>query len=270
MGALTMRWTLALALAIAAASPAAAEPRWKPIFNGKNLDGWTVKVNHHPAGENWRNTVRVKDGVLAMSYADYPDFKDQFTHLVYNRPLHAYRLRLEYRFTGPRAPGAPAWADRNSGVMLHGQPAGDMGLDQPFPISVEAQLLGGDGTAPRTTANVCTPGTTVSIGGVPQKPHCLTSTSKTFTDGEWVRFEVEVHGARLVRQIVNGEVVMEYTDVRLDPSEFKEFANVEPSDPRAQALAARAAQPLDRGYISLQGEGSPVEFRKIEVMELPD
>jgi hypothetical protein len=250
--------------ALAIAGPAGAAERWVSIFNGKDLTGWTPKINHRPAGENWRDTFVVKDGTLRVSYDNYGGhFTDEFSHLIYKTPLSSYRLRLEYRFLGGSAPGVPAWAIRNSGVMLHGQAPETMALDQPYPISVEAQLLGGSAPGEtRPTGNVCTPGTTVSFAGQPMKAHCKDSTSPTFQDGEWVRFEVEVHGGRLVRQYVNGALVMEYGDIWLDPSEYKRFANVDPGE-------AKAA-PLTKGYISLQGESSPVEFRKVELMRLAE
>lgn len=264
MGPLS-RALLAGAAALAlTAPPAAAAERWVSIFNGKDLTGWVPKINHHPAGENWNDTFVVKDGTLRVSYDKYGGkFTDEFAHLIYKTPLKAYRLRLEYRFLGGSAPGVPAWAIRNSGVMLHGQAPEAMELNQPYPISVEAQLLGGSTPGEtRPTGNVCTPGTTVSFDGVPMKDHCRNSTSPTFQDGEWVRFEVEVHGGRLVRQYVNGVKVIEYGDLWLDPTEYKRFANVDPGD-------AKPA-PLDHGYVSLQGESSPVEFRKIELMVLKE
>lgn len=250
-----------LAAAIAAAGPANAET-WRPIFNGRDLTGWVPKVNHRPLGENWRDTFRVEDGVLKVRYGDYEVFKDEFAHLIYRTPLSNYRLRLEYRFTAPATPGAPAWAIRNSGVMLHGQPPGTMALDQSFPVSVEAQFLGGAPGETRPTGNVCTPGVTITLAGAPRKEHCLNAASPTYPEGEWVRFEAEVHGGRLIRHIVNGAVVMEYTDVRLAPDEYAGLSADAP------ALAAKGPALLEAGHISLQGEGHPVEFRNIEVMEL--
>jgi hypothetical protein len=263
MGHLSRLAAAALALALGAQGAQAAEA-WRPIFNGRDLDGWVPKVNHHPLGENWRDTFTVEDGVLRVSYDRYDGFKDQFAHLVYRTPYSSYRLRLEYRFTGPAAPGAPAWAVRNSGVMIHGQAPETIGLDQPFPISVEAQLLGGAPGQTRPTGNVCTPGTTVAIAGERMQAHCRNSRSKTYQDGRWVRFEVEVRGARLVRQIVDGETVMEYGDLRLAPSEYKGFS-IPVADPPPPDGAV-----LDRGYISLQGEGSPIEFRNIEILRLTE
>lgn len=257
------------ALAALAGGSAHAEGRWRPIFDGKTLKGWTPKVNHRAAGENWNDTFVVKDGVLRVSYDAYGHFTDEYAHLVYARKLKAYRLRLEYRFVGPPTPGAQGWAERNSGVMIHGQAADEMGIDQPYPVSVEAQILGGKPGQVRPTGNVCTPGTTVTIAGKPMTEHCRNSTSSTYQDGEWVRFEVEVHGARLVRQFVNGALVMEYSDLHLAPAEYAGF-KMDTATPAGRALLARGAAPLEAGYVSLQGESTPIEFRRIELMPLKD
>ena len=32
---------------------------WIQLFNGKNLDGWTVKIKDHPVNDNFGNTFRV-------------------------------------------------------------------------------------------------------------------------------------------------------------------------------------------------------------------
>jgi hypothetical protein len=254
-----------LALALTLAMPAAAEAaeRWKPLFNGRNLDGWTAKINHRPSGENWRDTFRVKDGVLTVAYDQYDRFTDEFGLLFYRAPYANYRLRFEYRFTDPQTPGAPTWALRNSGVMLHSQAPETMALHQTFPVSIEAQLLGGAPGETRPTGNVCTPGTIVSIAGAVMREHCRNSTSKTFPVGRWVRFETEVRGARLVRHKVDGETVFEYGDLRLAPAEFAGLG----AD--AAKLPSGTAAPLDRGWIALQSEGHPIEFRKIELLQLP-
>jgi hypothetical protein len=259
-----MRLVIAAVTALFLSSTLAHAHEWRPIFNGHDLEGWVPKVNHHPLGENWNDTFRAADGVLRVSYDKYTSFNEAYGHLIYRTPLSSYRLRFEYRFVGTQAPGAPDWALRNSGVMLHGQAPEAIGLDQDFPVSVEAQLLGGSAGETRPTGNVCTPGVTVSINGTTTDEHCSNSNSKTFQDGEWVHFEVEVHGSRLIRHIVNGETVLEYWDVRLAPAELMS------SFMQVPALAAKGAVPLDRGYISLQAEGHPIEFRKLELLELHD
>ena len=35
---------------------------WIKLFNGKNLDGWTVKIKDHPVNDNFGNTFRVENG----------------------------------------------------------------------------------------------------------------------------------------------------------------------------------------------------------------
>lgn len=263
-----MRALAVLALAVLAAAPAAGAERWKSLFNGRDLKGWTPKINHHPLGENWNDTFQVHDGAIRVSYAKYARFTDEFGHLMYRTPFSSYRLRLEYRFTGDRAPGAPAWADRNSGVMLHGQAPGTMGLHQTFPVSVEAQFLGGTPGATRPTGNVCTPGVTISIDGAPVKAHCTNADAPTYQDGRWVKFEVEVRGSRRVSHIVEGREVMAYTDLKLAPAEYPGLTNIDVKSGPGAARAARGEAALDRGWISLQSEGSPVEFRNIEILTL--
>ncbi len=234
--------------------------QWIPLFNGKNLDGWTPKITKHDLGENFGNTFRVEDGLLKVSYDGYKSFDGQFGHLFYKDKFSKYRLRVEYRFVGEQAAGGPGWAIRNSGVMLHCQSPDGMRKDQDFPVSIEAQMLGGDGEHERTTANVCTPGTHITIDGKLVTRHCTSSKSKTFAGDGWVTMELEVHGGGVVKHIVEGETVLEYERPQLDPS-----------DADAKKLIQPDGDPvLHEGYISLQSESHPVEFRKIEILPLDE
>ena len=255
-------------LALCLAAPAAAAEKWKPLFNGRDLAGWTPKFTGHALGENWRDTFSAKDGVISVSYAKYDTFSGDFGHLFYRTPFSSYRLRLEYRFTGDPAPGAPNWANRNSGVMLHSQDPRTIVLNQSFPISIEAQLLGSPPGQTRTTANVCTVGATVSINGVPATEHCVLSAVPAREDGEWVRLEVEVRGSKVVRHLIDGVAAVEYTDLRRNPAVFPKWTNVGNDDPLVRGLAAEGPAPLKRGYIALQAEGSPIQFRNIEILRL--
>src|SRR4029078_13438651 len=98
---------------------------------------------------------------------------------------------VEYWLGGDQVKGGPGWALRNNGVMLHCQAPETMGKDQDFQISGEAQLLGGGPTGERTSASMRSPGTGVYQNGQKVKGHCVSSTSKTYRDGEWVRVEIE-------------------------------------------------------------------------------
>ncbi len=249
---------LSLCAAVGHAQGRAGADGWQPLFNGKDLEGWTPKITGYPLGENFGNTFRVTDGVLRVVYDQYDNFGGRFGHLFFKTPFSHYLLRIEYRFVGVQVAGGPDWAFRNSGVMIHGQPPETMGLDQKFPVSIEVQFLGGKGAGERTTANLCTPGTHVVIGGQLVKQHCTNSTSRTYHGDEWITVEVEVRGNQVIRHTVEGRTVLEYSQPQLDDQ-----------DPDAQALLKRGAdRTVSGGSISLQSESHPVEFRKVELKRL--
>jgi len=232
--------------------------KWISLFNGKDLEGWTPKIRYHDLGDNFANTFRVDDGVLKVGYDGYSEFKETFGHLFYKDSYSHYRIRVEYRFVGEQAKGGPGWALRNSGIMVHGERPETMSKDQDFPASIEVQLLGGDGKTPRTTSNLCTPGTNVVMGDKLILAHCTSSKSKTFHGDVWVTAEVEVKGNEVVRHLVNGEMVLEYNQPQLDDR-----------DEHAKELSQKAGtKMLSAGSISLQSESHPVEFRKVELLDL--
>jgi hypothetical protein len=232
---------------------------WIRLFNGRDLNDWVVKITGHEAGDNYARTFRVEDGVLEVSYDGYPSFDGKFGHLFYREPFSDYHLVIEYRFTGNWLADTPGWARRNSGAMLHAQDPGSMTRDQDFPISIEMQFLGGLGDGrPRSTANMCSPGTEVSIGGATATSHCVNSTSRTFDGDGWVRVEAIVWGDSLVTHIVEGDTVMRYMAPRVGGG------NVNGHDP-TQKVDGR---PLRSGYLALQSEGHPIEFRKVELRRL--
>lgn len=239
----------------------AEEPqeKWIQLFNGKNLDGWTPKIRYRELGEDPGETFRVEDGKLVVRYDReiYPEFNETFGHIFYKDKFSHYRIRVEYRFVGEQVKGGPNWAIRNSGIMLHGQDPRTMLKDQDFPVSIEVQLLGGDGKNKRTTSNLCTPGTNVVMNGKLFTPHCTSSRSKTYHGEQWVTAEVEVHGDKVIRHIIDGQTVLEYQQPQLDPR-----------DDNAKALVKDGNLLLSEGYISLQSESHPVEFRKVELLPL--
>ncbi|MFC3196887.1 DUF1080 domain-containing protein [Parapedobacter deserti] len=263
-----MKTTLIIAAAMAAtiaactnsATETANDLEWIQLFNGKDINDWTVKIAKHEVGENYANTFRVEDGLLKVRYDGYTDFDFQYGHIHYNTPYSAYLLRVEYRFTGEQAPGGEGWAWRNSGAMLHGQDPKTMLKDQDFPISIEGQLLGGDGTNERTTSNLCTPGTNVvmEIDGELFTPHCINSSSKTYHGDQWVTAEFLVLADSVVHHILEGDTVLTYYKPQIGGGTVSNF------DPAVKA----DGRLLDRGYISLQSESHPIDFRKVELLDL--
>jgi len=260
------RGVVAALLAGAASAMAPPSPRlpapdrneWIQLFNGRDLEGWDVKSTGRDLNDNWANTFRVEGGLLKVRYDGYDAFNGRFGHLFYREPFSHYIIAVEYRFVGDQAPGGPGWALRNSGIMVHSQSARSMGKDQDFPISIEVQLLGGAASGERPTANLCTPGTHVVMDGKLFTPHCLNSRSKTYRGDQWVRVEVVVLGDSLIRHIVNGDTVMEYTKPQIGGG------NVSGFDPAVK----RDGTPLTAGYIALQSESHPIDFRKVEVRKL--
>jgi hypothetical protein len=241
----------------AADEPKAKDDGWVPLFNGKNLDGWTPKITGYELGDNHADTFRVEDGVLKVRYDKYTEFGGKFGHLFYKDKFSHYRIRIEYRFVGDQCKGGPAWATRNSGVMLHCQDPKTMRKDQEFPVSIEAQFLGGLGKGNRPTCNMCSPGTHVVLDGKLFKTHCTNSKSKTYNGDVWVTAEIEVNGSGKVKHFVEGELVLEYEKPQLDEG-----------DKDAKALIKDGKVLLEEGYISLQAESHPCEFRKVEIKVL--
>ncbi len=237
------------------------EGKWIALFNGQNLDGWIPKIRYHPIGENFGNTFRVEDGLLKVGYDPqaYPEFKETFGHLFFEKPYTHYRLRAEYRFVGDQVKGGPGWAFRNSGLMLHGESPETMEVDQDFPASIEVQLLGGDGENKRSTGNICTPGTHMVIEGKLTKQHCVNSSSETYHGDQWVQIEVEVRGHESLKCVMEGVTIFTLTHPVLDPS-----------DPHSSKLidANGGEARLSGGSISIQSESHPVEFRRIELQPL--
>jgi hypothetical protein len=232
---------------------------WIPLFNGKDLQGWKPKIKGYELGNNFGDTFRVEDGVLKVAYDRYPKFDNRFGHLFFDRKFSHYRLRIEYRFVGDQCPGGPSWALRNSGVMIHCQSPESMGKDQDFPVSIEAQFLGGNGKDKRPTGNVCTPGTNIVMHDKLITQHCNDSRSKTYHGDEWVAIELEVHGNGLIRHIIDGETVIEYEKPQLDER-----------DPDARRLMKAGEKMIHEGYIALQAESHPIEFRKVEILPLKE
>lgn len=233
------------------------QDQWIQLFNGRDLKDWTVKIKDHPINENYGNTFRVENGVLKVSYDQYDDFKQQYGHLFYKQKFSAYLLVVEYRFVGEQAKGGQGWALRNSGMMLHGQTPETMAVEQDFPISLEAQLLGGDGKNDRTTGNLCTPGTNVILNGKLFTPHCVNSSSKTYHGDQWVRAEALVLKDSLIRHIIQGDTVLTYTQPQYDAN-----------DGWVKKAGFKGGATISEGTISLQSESHPIEFRKVSLFNL--
>ena len=236
--------------------------KWMQLFNGKDMTGWDIKITGYDLNDNYNNTVRVEDGIMKIDYDKYTNFTNQFGHVYYKTPYSYYKLVVEYRFVGKQVQGGPSWDVRNSGVMVHSQSAASVRKDQEFPVSLECQLLGGLGDGERTTANLCTPGTYVEMNDKVNMQHCLNSSSKTYNGDQWVTVEMIVLGDSLIQHLIDGKVVLEYRHPKIGETgdDIKRYLD--------EDFVKKIGTPLKEGYIALQAESAPVQFRKVALLNL--
>lgn len=231
--------------------------KWVRLFNGKNLDGWKMKIVGHPLGGNFGNTFRVENGLISVRYDQYGDnFNNRFGALYYDKKFSNYRLKVEYRFVGETAPGAPSWGFRDSGVQYHCQSPSSLGLNQPFPVCLEYNLHGGNGKDERPVGEICASGTYVHINGKRNSSFCTPATmKKTFHGDQWVTLEIDIQNGKITH-FVNGEQILQFENPRYDPNHEI-----------AKTFISGEDDAVKEGYISLQSNSHPIDFRRVEIME---
>lgn len=247
----------------------ASKEKWERLFNGKNLKGWDIKIAGHDLNDNYKNTFRVEDGMLRICYDQYENFDNKYGHIYYQKPYAYYKIRFEYRFTGNQTKGGASWNVRNSGVMIHSQSAQSLTKNQSFPVSLEIQTLGGLGKGERHTANICTPGTQIHLNGALNDQHCIDSKSKTYEGDQWVAVEAIVLGDSLIQHIIDKQVVFSYEKPIIGGGFIGKSMTWEQAGiDNGAEWDKKAGTPLKEGYIALQAESHPIDFRNVEVLNL--
>ena len=228
---------------------------WKTLFNGKDLKGWEMKIAGYPLGTNFGNTFRVQKGILQVRYDKYDSFRNRFGGLYYKEKFTNYRLKVEYRFIGELTPGAPVWGLRDGGVQYHSQSPATMTIDQPFPVCLEYNLHGGNGKDERPVGEICANGIYVTINGKRTTSYCTPATvKKTFHGDQWVTLEIDVQGDK-IKHFVNGEEILQFDNPRYNPEHGL-----------GKNFIIDGKDKVTEGYISLQSNSHPMDFRKIEIM----
>ncbi len=249
------------------------EEEWVSLFNGKDLTGWDIKIAGYPLNENYNETFVIEDSMIRIRYDRYEEFNDAFGHLYYKEPFSHYKLQFDYRFVGEQLKGGASWNVRNSGIMLHSQSAASNEPKQGFPVSVELQLLGGLGKGERTTANVCTPGTAVVMGDTVNYQHCINSSSKTYHGDQWVHAEAVVLGGESMTFIVEGDTVLTFQKPQIGGGFLSEQYQGKDWDQMGiirdkDKWIAQKGTILTEGYIALQAESHPIDFKNIKLLDL--
>jgi len=246
---------------------------WISLFNGTDLSGWDIKIAGYELNHNYNETFVVVDSMIRIRYDDYEEFNDAFGHMYYELPFSYYKLRFDYRFVGEQLKGGASWNVRNSGVMLHSQSAASNEFGQGFPVSVELQLLGGLNEGERTTANVCTPGTAVELGDTVNYNHCISSSSLTYHGDQWVHVEAVVMGGEYMSFIVEGDTVLSFQRPQVGGGfiseqnqgrDWDEFGIIRDKE----QWIGKSGSVLTEGYIALQAESHPIDFKNIELLDL--
>ncbi len=203
-----------------------------PLFNGKDLRGWTADVPAKDANPAEPDPFLVRDGLLVA-------LGDPRGHLSTTTLYRHYRLLIEYRF--PDRPG-------NGGVLVHSSTPRALGNF--YPQSIEVQLASGHaGDFWCIQENIEVPDMErrrprldwQKFGGGPRDARLilnLTDDSEK-PPGEWNELAIEAR-ARTLKVWMNGVLVNEGSH-----------------------------STADRGAISIQSEGAEMEFRKIELQPLP-
>jgi hypothetical protein len=230
--------------------------KWVSLFNGKNLKNWKPKIAGYKLGENFGNTFRVENGMLSTRYDQYDNFNNRFGTLYFDKKFTNYRLKVEYRFVGNLTPGAPSWGFRDGGIQYHCQPPATIGLNQQFPVCLEYNLLGGSGKGERPTGEICASGMYIEINGKRNTSYCTPPTlKKTFDGDQWVTAEIDVKDGKITH-FVNGEQIIQFENPRFDSTH-----------PEAKKFIIAGNDFVREGYISLQSNSHPMDFRKIEILE---
>lgn len=217
-----------LATFLATAAIACAGP--VPLFNGKDLTGWTADVPAADKDANITPSFIVRDGLLVSM--GKPE-----GHLVSNETYGDYTLTVEYRF--PKKGG-------NCGVLVHSStPRALYGM---FPKSIEVQMMhenAGDFWC--IQENIEVPDMEKrrphkegqKFGGGPDDARNI----KNLTDGsekplgEWNTMTIQCKGKEIIVHL-NGTLVNHGTNCT-----------------------------ASSGKIALQAEGTEVEFRKVEMVK---
>src|SRR5262249_43555053 len=129
---LLLAFLVALSL-LALGGPSGSAPKkgdgWVPLFNGKDLDGWSTYFDGRARNGKTDDLVRVEDGVIHL----YPTGADGEArpagYLATDKAYSYYQLRFEYKWGDKRS------APRAGGLMYH-----VVGPDRLWPRGLECRL----------------------------------------------------------------------------------------------------------------------------------
>ena len=260
-----------------AASAAAAEPGWQPLFNGRDLSGWDTFVGKpdkswdvpglkRDDNGNYPEAIGINRDPLKVFTVETVDGQPAvhisgqgFGTMTTTNSFANFHLRLQFKW-GEKRWGRRANTVRDSGLLYFG--SGDLGaVDGSWPRSIEFQIQEHD------CGDLYTVGTRISVRAMkptnlwiydpkgeptvfasrrPAPGRCVKLANAEKPRGEWNTLELVCLGGDSIH-IVNGTVVMRLSEARtLDGA------------------------PLTSGNISLQTEGAEVFYRQVEIQPITE
>jgi hypothetical protein len=257
-----MRLGFLAAIVALAVAPAQAqnseESAWQPLFNGKDLGGWTAAWAQPPVdGRPASSLFTVENGMIHVYAAQEAGTTQQQAYILTDGDYRDYRLSLEYKWGSKKF--APRMdLVRDAGLLYHVYDHSMMD----WPHSVEAQIQEGDtgdlwAISSRASSTIL-PLTQRYVepagGGVPVTVGDYRDFARIRHGAlnelpEWNTLEIVVRGDTAT-YIVNGFVNMRATGLK-----------------RWDAGSASWVK-LDHGRIALQAEYAELYYRNIRIRPL--
>jgi Domain of Unknown Function (DUF1080) len=202
--------------------------KMKPLFNGKNLNGWYTFLKFKGKNNDPEKIFSVENGLLHIS-------GKEFGYICTERTFTNFHLAVEFKWGEKKYP--PRNADttkRDNGICYY---FSSDAKDTVWPRSIECQIQEGD-----TGDFWLISGVTIKVNGIRSQPDSFTRLKKRIDaempTGQWNRVEVIANRGKIT-YIVNGKIVNEGED-----------SNV------------------SQGKILIQSEGAEIYYRNIELAEL--
>lgn len=253
----------ALAGAVAAQEFTAADSGWVRLFNGTNFDGLysrtygaTAPLVRPPAAPYQilyagTDTAAIRVTTTTSSQqGNIGTDKTSYKH---------YRVRVQYRFDVQNG-------NNNAGLTYHTDETAPR-MQNNWPRSIESQMKQSETgsafsiqqVAFTTRTNGTGAGSGYSASGNNVVQACEFGCNGRWYRGNplvgthpaWNQKEVVVRGSDSALHIINGNTVMRLWDIRLVNN------------------SGQTISPIDSGGITLQAEGSLINYRRWEVMEMP-
>jgi len=256
-----LAWVLPLMVSLRSTAVASRDGVWRPLWNGRDLDGWTT----------WTRTV-VQDRDSQRVFTVVPDADGRpairisgevFGELRTTASFHNYHLRLQFKWGEkkwpPRdAPGTP----RDSGLLYHVHSAPGAG-GRTWARSIELQIQEHD------VGDLYAVGSVIAVRAK-ARPGTMPTLYEYDPSGEWTFFS-QSQGAsgRCIKQGDHEKASGEWNTVELicfkDDSIHIVNGAVMMRLHGPMRIDGDVPAPITSGPIILQSEGAEVFYRDIEI-----